>query len=350
LLLAALCLIVIGLATIHSASSELSIDYLPRQAAWVGAGLILMLIAFSVDYQLLVAFAWPLYVLSIVSLVLILMLGHEAGGARSWLGVGTFGGQPAEFAKIATVLMLARYLADVNRKTLSGLQTLVAVGLTLVPVVLVAAESDLGSAVMFVPLAAGMLAVAGLSWRVVLAGVLVVLVAAGLLWFFAMHDYQQQRVRTFLDPESDPLGAGYQLKQSKIAVGSGELVGRGYMQGTQSQLRFLPARHTDFILAVLAEEWGFLGVALVLFLYAIYFLNGSEIAMRARDRAGVLLVVGLLSVFGFHVLYNTSMVIGLLPITGIPLPLLSYGGSFMIANLIAIGLILGVDFRRHVNR
>ena len=131
-----------------------------------------------------------------------------------------------------------------------------------------------------------MLAVAGLSWRVVLVGLLIVLLVAGLVWTFAMYDYQKQRVKTFLNPESDPLGAGYQLKQSKIAVGSGEFLGRGYMQGTQSQLRFLPARHTDFVIAVLAEEWGFLGVAVVLFLYAIYFLNGAEIAMRARDRAG----------------------------------------------------------------
>ena len=211
-------------------------------------------------------------------------------------------------------------------------------------------RKGIGSAAMFVPLAGGMLVVAGLSWRVLVTGLVIALIVVGLVWTFAMYDYQKQRVLTFLNPESDPLGAGYQLKQSKIAVGSGEFLGRGYMQGTQSQLRFLPARHTDFVLAVLAEEWGFLGIAVVLFLYAVYFFNGAEIALRAQDRAGVLLVIGLLSAFGFHVLYNTSMVIGLVPITGIPLPLLSYGGSFMVANLIAIGLILGVDFRRHVNR
>ncbi|MDX1643227.1 MAG: rod shape-determining protein RodA [Thermoanaerobaculia bacterium] len=350
LLVAALLLMAIGLATVHSASSELAVDYLPRQAAWIGVGLLVMLVVFSIDYQLLIAFAWPLYGLSLVSLVLVLVVGHEAGGARSWLGVAGFGGQPAEFAKLATVLVLASYLAEANRKVLSIPQTVLASVITLGPMVLIALESDLGSAAMFVPLAGGMLAVSGLRGRVVVAGLLVVALVGGLVWSFAMQDYQKQRVRSFVSPESDPLGAGYQLKQSKIAVGSGELLGRGYMQGTQSQLRFLPARHTDFVMAVLAEEWGFVGVAVVLFLYAIYFLNGAEIAMRARDRAGVLLVVGLLSAFGFHVLYNTSMVIGLVPITGIPLPLLSYGGSFMIANLIAVGLILGVDFRRHVNR
>lgn len=350
LLVAALLLAAIGLATVHSASSELPVDYLPRQAAWIGVGLMLMLIAFAIDYQLLMAFAWPLYGLSVVSLLMVLVLGHEAGGARSWFGLGSFGGQPAEFAKLATALALARFLAEANRKSLSVPQTLGATAITLLPMLLIALERDLGSAAMFVPLAGGMLAVAGLRGRLVVIGVVVVALIGGAVWSFGMYDYQKQRVKTFLAPGSDPLGAGYQLQQSKIAVGSGELSGRGYMQGTQSQLRFLPARHTDFVMAVLAEEWGFLGVAVVLFLYAMYFLNGAEIAMRARDRAGVLLVVGLLSAFGFHVLYNTSMVIGLLPITGIPLPLLSYGGSFMIANLIAVGLILGVDFRRHVNR
>ena len=350
LLVAALGLLVIGLATVHSASSELATDYLPRQAVWIGIGLVMLIVTFSIDYQLLMAFAWPLYGLSIASLLLILVLGHEAGGARSWLGIGGFGGQPAEFAKLATALVLARFLASANRKSLSAPQTLAAVGLTLLPMTLIALERDLGSAAMFVPLLGGMLLVAGLRGRVVLVGALLVILAGGLIWTFGMYDYQKERVMTFLQPDSDPLGAGYQLQQSKIAVGSGELLGRGYKQGTQSQLRFLPARHTDFVLAVLAEEWGFLGVAVLLFLYAMYFLNAAEIAMRARDRAGVLLVVGLLSAFGFHVLYNSAMVVGLVPITGIPLPLLSYGGSFMLANMIAIGLILGVDFRRHVNR
>ena len=157
-------------------------------------------------------------------------------------------------------------------------------------------------------------------------------------------------VITFLQPERDPLGSGYHIHQSKIAVGSGQLVGKGYMQGTQSQLRFLPARHTDFILAVLAEEWGFLGVVTVLCLFVLYIRSGARIAMRARDRSGILVVVGLLSVFCFHVLYNSAMVIGFLPTTGIPLPFLSYGGTFMLYNFTATGIILGVDLRRYVNR
>jgi rod shape determining protein RodA len=170
------------------------------------------------------------------------------------------------------------------------------------------------------------------------------------VWNFGMKEYQRQRVYTFLQPANDPLGAGYQVRQSKIAVGSGRMTGRGYRQGTQSQLRFLPARHTDYILAVLAEERGFLGVAFVLGLYGLYFASAATIAARARDRAGILLVVALASIAGFHVLYNSAMVIGLTPNTGIPLPFLSYGGSFMLINWISVGLMLGIDYRRYVNR
>jgi len=203
---------------------------------------------------------------------------------------------------------------------------------------------------MFAPVFIGMMLVAGVRLRLlVIAGLLVVLGGAT-LWNYGMKGYQRQRVMTFLSPDTDPLRAGYQVRQSKIAVGSGELLGKGYMQGTQSQLRFLPARHTDFILSVLAEEWGFLGVASVLGLYALYISSAARIAIRARDRAGILLVVGLISITCFHVLYNSSMVVGFVPITGITLPFLSYGGSFTMINFISVGIILGVDIRRYVNR
>jgi rod shape determining protein RodA len=216
--------------------------------------------------------------------------------------------------------------------------------------VLVGLSPDLGSAAMFVPMLVGMLLLTGVKRRLLIVGALIALVLGVSAWNLVLLDYQKDRVRTFLSPGSDPLGAGYQLRQSKIAVGSGQLTGRGYGQGTQSQLRFLPARHTDFIFAVLAEEWGLLGVGSVLFLFGAYIFNGARVAERARDRTGILLVVGLLSVFTAHMLYNTAMVVGLVPITGIPLPFLSYGGSFTLANFFATGLILGVDFRRYVNR
>jgi rod shape determining protein RodA len=350
MLVAALLLSAIGLVTVNSASAELGIDYLPRQAIWVGLGILVFVISFSLDYQTLTKFSVIFYVAGLVLLTLVLVMGQEHGGARSWIGFGAYRLQPSEFAKIATALFLSRYLASRTGNHLRNHEILVAGLIVLAPMILVALEPDLGGAAMFMPMLAGMVWLAGVQWRFLAVMAVIVLVAAGTMWFFVMQDYQKERVHTFLSPERDPLGAGYQLQQSKIAVGSGQFLGRGYQQGTQSQLRFLPARHTDFILSVLAEEWGFLGVALVLALYAVYILNGAHVASRARDRAGILLVVGLLSMFGFHVLYNSAMVVGLVPITGIPLPFLSYGGSFTLANFIATGLILGVDFRRHVNR
>jgi rod shape determining protein RodA len=350
LLAATILLAIIGLATVHSASSELGLDYLPRQIVWVAVGLVLLLVAFGIDYHALVGLAVPLYLLGLVLLALVLVAGHEAGGSKAWLGVGPWRLQPSEFAKLATGLLLARYLGRVQQRHLNLRQIAVAVAIAAVPMALVVVEPDLGGAAMFVPMLLAMLIVAGVRLRTLAAFTLVFALAGALAWTFGMQDYQRQRVVTFLRPESDPLGAGYQVRQSKIAVGSGEFLGKGYMQGTQSQLRFLPARHTDFVFAVLAEEWGFLGVATALTLYGFYLFAGAEVAMRARDRLGVLLVVGLLAVVAFHVLYNTAMVVGLVPITGIPLPFLSYGGSFMLVNFIASGIILGVDFRRYVNR
>jgi rod shape determining protein RodA len=350
LILSALLLAAIGLATVHSASSELLVDYFPRQAAWVAVGLVLLVISMSIDYHVLLDLSVVLYVLGLVSLVAVLGFGVVRGGAANWLQIGPWQVQPSEFAKLATGLFLARYLASLNMRVLEMRQILTAVVIVGVPMVLVAVEPDKGGAGMYAPLLAGMLLVAGLRMRLLIIAILVALALGSGIWMFGMRGYQRQRVLTYLAPETDPLGAGYQVRQSKIAVGSGKLLGKGYMQGTQSQLRFLPARHTDFILAVLAEEWGFLGVAAVLGLYAIYISSAARIAIRARDRAGILLVVGLLSIVCFHVLYNSAMVVGLVPITGIPLPFLSYGGSFTMINFISTGIILGVDIRRYVNR
>lgn len=350
LVLSALMLAAIGLATVHSASAEMPVDYFPRQAAWVAMGLVLLVAAMSIDYHVLLDFSVVLYGLGLVALVAVLALGVERGGAANWLMIGPWQFQPSEFAKLATALFLARYLAGLNMRILEIRQILTALVIVAVPMVLVAVEPDKGGAAMYAPILAGMLLVAGIRLRWLIIAVVVALALGSGVWMFGMRGYQRQRVLTYLAPETDPLGAGYQVRQSKIAIGSGKLLGKGYMQGTQSQLRFLPARHTDFILAVLAEEWGFLGVATALGLYGIYISSAARIAVRARDRAGILLVVGLLSVTTFHVLYNSAMVVGFVPNTGIPLPFLSYGGSFTMINFISTGIILGVDIRRYVNR
>ena len=350
LVIAVLLLSAIGLATVHSASSEMVVDYLPRQALWLALGVLLLIAAMSIDYHVVLDFAIVLYAAGLVLLVLVLVAGISHGGAAHWFRIGPWQFQPSEFAKLATILFLARYLSGLNRRILDLPQILVAAAIVGVPMALVLVEPDLGSAMMFAPILIGMLLVAGVRVRVMLVAALAAVVLAAGMWSFGMKGYQRQRVLTFLSPENDPLGAGYQVRQSKIAVGSGEMTGKGYMQGTQSQLRFLPVRHTDFILSVLAEEWGFLGVVTVLGLYVLYVASAARIAMRARDRAGILLVTGLLSVLCFHVLYNSSMVVGFVPITGIPLPFLSYGGSFTMVNFIGTGIMLGVDLRRYVNR
>lgn len=348
-LLFAVALATIGVATIRSATAELQIDFSLRQGLWLLLALVAFLIALVIDYRFLLRFAWPLYGLSLVLLLVVLLFGHEAGGARSWIGVAGLGGQPSELAKLATVLILARRLGDAEEAKLAAGDLFLGTLVVAPPIALIVLQRDLGSAAMFLPMFAAMVLVAGLKRRAVVALFLVTAVALPLTWSYGLRDYQRQRVLSFLSQAEDPLGSGYQLQQSRIAVGSGELAGRGYMQGTQSQLRFLPARHTDFILAVLSEEWGFLGVAVVMALYAALFSTLFVVAQRAADRAGLLLVVGLVAVLAAHVLYNTAMVIGWVPITGIPLPFLSYGGSFLLANFISLGMILGVDFRRHVN-
>ena len=348
-LLFAVLLTFIGIATIRSATAELATDYAVRQGLWLLIGVVACLLALAIDYRFLVRFAWPLYGLSLVALLLVLLFGHEAGGARSWVGVAGLGVQPSELAKLATVLILARRLGDADGATLTLRDLTLSVAVTVPPVFLIVAQRDLGSAAMFFPMFAAMIFVAGLKRKTVLALLVGAVITLPLAWNYGLQDYQRQRVLSFLAQQEDPLGAGYQLQQSRIAVGSGELSGRGYMQGTQSQLRFLPARHTDFVVAVLAEEWGFLGIAAVMGLYAALFSALSLVASRAADRTGLLLVVGLVTVQAAHVLYNTAMVIGWLPITGIPLPYLSYGGSFLLASFLSLGVMLGVDFRRHAN-
>jgi len=349
LALSAFLLAAIGLATVHSASSEMPVDYFPRQFGWVGIGLALLIIVMSIDYHVLLDLSVMMYLAGIVSLIAVFFVGVQRGGAVNWIQIGPWQFQPSEFAKLATALFIARYLASLNMRVLELRQIILALAILGLPVMLVAIEPDMGGALMTMPLI-GMILVAGIRMRLLVTATVIALVLGAGVWTFGMHGYQKQRVLTFLNPERDPLGAGYQVRQSKIAVGSGQLTGKGYMQGTQSQLRFLPARHTDFILSVLAEEWGFAGVLTVLSLYALYITSAARIAMRARDRAGIFLVVGLVSVTCFHVLYNSAMVVGFMPITGIPLPFLSYGGSFTMVNFISTGIILGVDMRRYVNR
>lgn len=350
LALTSVALGVIGLITVRSASTELPVDYFPRQLTWVCIGVVVMGIGYALNYRTLLRFSMPVYLFGLLGLIGILLFGHEAGGARSWVGFAGFGMQPSELAKLATVLLLVRFLAAREEDSLKHRDVAIAGLIAGLPFGLILLEPDLGGALILFPTVAVLILIAGIRVRTVLLVAVLLAVVGTAFWQFGLQDYQRDRVQSFVSPRADPLGAGYQLRQSRIAVGSGELVGKGFMQGTQSQLRFLPARHTDFIFAVLAEERGFVGVVVVMALYLLHLYNGVVIACRARDPHGTLLVVALLAIFSFHILYNSSMMIGLTPITGIPLPFLSYGGSFTLFCFFSTGLILSVDLRRYVNR
>jgi rod shape determining protein RodA len=319
-----------------------------RQAIWVAVGIGLMCAAVLVDYRTLLKISFALYLASLVPLVYLLAFGPRIANVRSWIRLGAFQFQPAELTKIATALLVA-YLFENEDDVRLRLSAFAKLGAIVgVPVALIFLQPDLGLALTLLPLLAVGFFFGGLPWRGWVAIALVVAAVAGGAWFF-LKDYQKQRIATFLNPDQDTLKAGYQVRQSKIAVGSGGFSGKGFRSGTQSQLRFLPVQHTDFIFAVVAEEWGFLGVIFVLGLFAALVLRCLKLAGVARDRGGVFLILSLTSMLFFSVLVNTSMMIGLLPTTGIPLPLVSYGGSSIATTFLAIGLILGVEYRRFAN-
>jgi rod shape determining protein RodA len=319
-----------------------------RQAIWVTVGLAAMAVAVLVDYRALLKLSFGIYCVSLLPLVYLLFFGETIANVKSWIRIGGFQFQPAELAKIATALLVA-YLFENEEDARLKMATILKLGVIVgIPFLLVAIQPDVGLASTFLPILFVGLFFGGLPARSWIALALILLLVAGLGWLL-LKDYQKQRIGTFIDPEADVLGAGYQVRQSKIAVGSGGFFGKGFRAGTQSQLRFLPVQHTDFILAVIAEEWGFLGVILVLGLFAGLILRTLKLAQVARDRGGVFLILALAAMIFFSVTINAAMMIGLLPTTGIPLPLISYGGSSVATTFLAIGLILGVEYRRFAN-
>ncbi len=346
---AALVLALVGVAMVYSAThSGRNPDLYLKQLALVGVGTLGLVLAATVDYRRLADRAMLLYALSAVSLVYVLRFGPLKAGTRRWIEVGGFQLQPSELVKIAAAVFVAKIFSEYRQETL-GLRDValpgVAVGLL---AVLIARQPDLGTAACLIPLFLAVAFLAGLRMRAVLGLAAVMVLLAALTWPL-LKDYQRTRIYTFLDPSLDPRGAGYQKIQSQIAVGSGGLVGRGFLEGSQAQLGYLPARHTDFIFSVLAEEAGFIGVVVVLSLYLLVLWRMLETARLARDRLGAFLVAGITASFAFQVVYNVAMVAGLVPVKGLPLPLMSYGGSSVLSSLVGIGLVLSVRMRRFAN-
>jgi rod shape determining protein RodA len=312
-------------------------------------GMIAFLVALSIDYRTLADRSHLIYLGIIVLLVAVMVFGVVRGGARRWLPLGVFNLQPSEFAKLAVALVLAKFFGESRRGNPTMADLLVAGGLAAVPLVLIARQPDLGTAVTVLPVYLAVVFVAGLPMRVLGIVALVAVLAAPVAWKFALQDYQRQRVITFVDPSQDTRGAGYQQIQARITTGSGGLWGKGFAQGTQAQLRFLPVAHNDFIFSVWAEEQGFLGVLVALGLYLFVIIRSLDAARLAKDRLGAYLVVGVLASFVFQVVYNITMSAGLAPVKGLTLPLMSYGGSSLIATLTGFGLILNVRMRRFTN-
>ena len=344
--IAALC--AIGLTNIYSATGWWT-QTVETQLYGIALGFVALLICLSVDYRSLADRSHLIYLGVIALLLYVLFFGAVRGGARRWIDLGSFNLQPSEFAKAALALVLAKFLAEGRRAAVTRVDLLIAAALTTVPLLLIARQPDLGTAAALIPIALAVVYVAGMSMRIVGVLALLAVLAAPIAWRFALEDYQRERISTFLDPAQDARGAGYQQIQARITVGSGGPWGKGFQEGTQGQLRFLPVAHTDFIFSVLAEEHGFAGVVVVLGLYLFVIMRALEAARLAKDRLGVYLVVGVLAGFTFQVIYNVTMSAGLAPVKGLTLPLMSYGGSSMIATLVGFGLILNVRMRRFTN-
>ena len=349
LVLVIMLIAAVGFAMLYSAANGQIDPWASRQMIRFAAGLALMLGIAVIDIRSWLRHAYLIYAAALLLLVAVELLGVVGMGARRWVDLGLFQLQPSEVMKIALVLALARYyhgllLEEVERKR----WLIVPLVMIAAPVALVMRQPDLGTAILLLATATAMLLLAGVRlWKFGVALGAIIL-AIPLAWRFLLHGYQKDRVLTYLDPERDPLGAGYHIMQSKIALGSGGLFGKGFMQGTQSHLSFLPERQTDFIFTMLAEEFGLIGCLGLLSLYVFVIAYGYAIAARARNHFGRLLATGVITTFFLYVFINMAMVMGLIPVVGVPLPLVSYGGTSMMSLLIGFGLVLSVYVHRDV--
>ncbi len=350
LLIYTLLICAMGILQIFSATRDtIWEDAWWKQALWVMVGIAIMWAIACIDYHTLLGQAYLLYGISLGSLALVLVIGRQAFGSRRWIALPGVRLQISEFVKTVIILLVARYLTDLKAERVEGRELLKLGGLVLLPMLLVMKQPDLGTALTYLPILAIGVLLAGLKWQylAVIAVVLVLVLPLG--WHFALKDYQKARLVTFLDPGQDPQGSGYQVIQSKIAVGAGGMWGKGVTQGSQTKYRFLPVPHTDFIFSAFSEEHGFLGVVVMLGLYFVLLMQVVQNAQTAPDRAGMYLCMGVCALLLFHILVNIGMVVGRMPVTGIPLPLMSYGGSSILSFFVMLGLVNSVRLWRFVS-
>ncbi|MGE0762025.1 MAG: rod shape-determining protein RodA [Bdellovibrionales bacterium] len=348
-----LALNVIGLINLYSATHGVHLtgatNLFWMQILWLAIGWTIFFSLTFFDYKFFERMAYVFYGLGVAALVGVEIFGKISYGAQRWLDLGFFRFQPSETMKLAIVLVLARVLARRESSAPMGfVDLLVPIGLVAVPFILTVKQPDLGTAGLMALIAMVMVLFARIKASILITAIILGAIAAPLVWNFGLKDYQKNRVLTFISPGRDPRGTGYNSIQSKIAVGSGRVFGKGFRKGTQSQLEFLPERHTDFIFSVLSEEHGFFGSIMTLGLFTLIYLMAIKIGAQARDRYGAFLVVGALGYLFWHVLVNMGMVIGIFPIVGVPLPLLSYGGSSMMSTMACLGLLSSVAYRRYL--
>lgn len=346
LLLALIALSIISLVVIYSAGGQ-DIALVQRQSVRIALSFVVLLVLAQVSPYTYQRLAISVFIIGIALLIAVLLVGVVGKGAQRWLDLGFTRIQPSEMMKLAAPMMLAWYC---SRKQLPVRWYQVFFGLILIiiPTLLIARQPDLGTSLLVFSSSVFVLFLAGMSWRLILAGLVALGAFLPIAWFFLLHGYQRQRVLTFLNPETDPLGAGYHIIQSKIAIGSGGLEGKGWLQGTQSQLEFLPERHTDFIFSVFSEEFGLLGVIVLLFLYGFIICRGLLIAIRAQQVFSKLLAGSITLTVFIYALVNIGMVSGLLPVVGVPLPMISYGGTSMVTIMAGFGILMAIGTHRRL--
>ena len=343
-----------GVLSIYSVTynsvSSLSLPAYTKQIIWIGIGWVFFILFAFYDYHKMSRYSLPFYIGCISLLILVFLIGHLGKGAQRWISLGPINVQPSEWIKLSLILVLAKYFSGRQRQQGLSLHELFVSSLfVLVPSVLILNQPDLGTTLAALFIFGAMLFLAGMRSRRIGFSILVSVMAFPFFWeifWNSLKPYQQRRISTFFNPSLDPMGQGYHALQSKIAIGSGQSLGKGIWGGTQSQLKFLPEGHTDFIFSVFAEEWGFVGVLVLLGLYLLLILWGMEAAFRARDPLGSLIAGGVVAMFLFYVVVNIGMTVGIAPVVGVPLPLMSYGGNSIVTNMAGLGLLLNIRMRR----
>lgn len=348
-LIIALILCSIGLVALFSATQESGLDSFYKQLIWIAISLIIMIVFIKIDYESIVRSA-PIFYVAFIGLLVAVLFTTPINGATSWFDIGLFSFQPSEFAKVFVILFLAYIISKIQSKERENINkitrvfaVLVAVG---IPIALIVKEPDYGTAFAFIVATILMLFTSGISKKYIIATILLIIVAVPLLYNFVLPEHAKQRIDVFLHPESDPRGSGYNILQSKLAIGSGELTGMGILKGNQTQLGFLHPKTTDFIFSVISEEMGFIVSSAIIIMYVILVTKSLYIAKTAKDNKGALIASGIAGIFLFHMIENIGMVMGLLPITGVPLLFVSYGGSSMITSFMCIGLLLNISGKR----